>query len=122
MRAVRCTVRPQLLILAAAILALASSVSRARAQQMTSHPLQGQEYPGQIEEPLRIRVAREVQATRLIRQVLSVYPPEAVSHNITGAVVFHAIIATDGSVARLDYVSGPKIFEKTAKEAIRLWR
>jgi len=122
MRAIRRNFRLPLWIVAAIILWLANHVTRAGASQGTSHPLQGQEWPGQIEEPLRIRVAPEVQAAKLIHRVHPVYPQEAAANKITGAVVLHAIISTDGSIARLDFVSGPKVFEKAAKEAIRSWR
>lgn len=122
MRAIRPSFRLPLLIVAAIILWLANDVTRAGARQGTSHPLQGQEWPGQIEEPLRVRVPPEVQAAKLIHRVHPVYPQEAAAEKITGAIVLHAIISTDGSIARLDFVSGPKVFEKTAKEAIRSWR
>lgn len=79
--------------------------------------------PGEIAvTPLRIRVAPEVQAGRLIHRVHAVYPQKAAEDKVVGTVVLHAIISTDGTIQRLDYVSGPKIFEKAAKDAVREWR
>jgi TonB family protein len=84
---------------------------------VTSSPI-----PNQVQLPLRIRVAPEVQAAKLIYRVHAVYPRDAAAVKATGTVVLHAIISTDGSIQRLDFVSGPKIFEKSAKDAVRQWR
>jgi periplasmic protein TonB len=50
-----------------------------------------------------------------------VYPPKAAADKVTGTVVLHAIISTDGTIQRLDFVSGPKILEKATKDAVRQW-
>ncbi len=84
---------------------------------VTSSPI-----PNQVELPLRIRVAPEVQAAKLIYRVHAVYPHNAAVAKTTGTIALHAIISTDGSIQRLDFVSGPKIFEKSAKDAVRQWR
>jgi TonB family protein len=77
--------------------------------------------PGETVLPLRIRVAPAVQAGRPIHRVHAVYPQKAVADGVTGTVVLHAIISTDGTIQGLDHVSGPKIFEKAAKDAVRGW-
>src|SRR5271156_3268065 len=61
------------------------------------------------EHPTRIRVGGNVEMTRLIQKVYPVYPPDAVEKHIEGTVVLHAIIAKDGKVKELHYVSGPPI-------------
>jgi TonB family protein len=78
--------------------------------------------PAEIDQtPLRIRVAPEVQARRLIHRVHAVYPQQAAADHVTGTVLLHAIISTDGTIQRLDFVSGPKILEKATKDAVRGW-
>jgi len=90
-------------------------------QQPLTRP--AEPYMGEVStQPIRIRVAPEVEAAKLIYRVGAVYPREAAAQKRTGQVVLHAIIATDGTIERLDFVSGPKIFEKSAKDAVRLWR
>jgi protein TonB len=37
-------------------------------------------------------------------------------------VVLHAVIAKDGSVEDLQYVSGPPLLMKSAMDAVRQWR
>jgi TonB family protein len=83
---------------------------------VTSSPI-----PAEVELPQRFRVAPEVQAAKLIHRVHAVYPQKAAADKVTGTVVLHAIISTDGTIQRLDLVSGPKIFEKATKDAVRQW-
>lgn len=70
----------------------------------------------------RIRVGGNVQAASLIRQVTPVYPPIARTAHIQGTVVLHAIIAKDGTVKELEYISGPPLLMHAAMDAVREWR
>jgi len=72
--------------------------------------------------PSRIRVGGNVQAAALIRQVTPVYPPIAKTAHISGTVVLHAIIAKDGTIEQLEYVSGPQMLMKNAMDAVKQWR
>ena len=72
--------------------------------------------------PSRIRVGGNVQAATLLRQIMPVYPPIAKTAHISGTVVLHAIIAKDGTVQELQYVSGPPLLMKSAMDAVKQWR
>ena len=72
--------------------------------------------------PSRIRVGGNVAAAKLIRQVTPVYPTIAKTAHISGTVVLHAIIAKDGTIQELTYVSGPPLLMRNAMDAVRQWR
>jgi periplasmic protein TonB len=70
----------------------------------------------------RIRIGGNVQAAKMERQVQPTYPQIAKSAHIQGTVILHAIIAKDGSVQELTYVSGPPLLMRAAMDAVRQWR
>lgn len=72
--------------------------------------------------PQRIRVGGNVQAASLTRQIQPVYPQIARTAHIQGTVILHAIIAKDGSIQELTYVSGPALLMRAAMDAVRQWR
>src|SRR6202142_3670401 len=72
--------------------------------------------------PQRIRVGGNVGAPRLSRQAPPVSPPIAKTAPISGTVILHAVIAKDGTIQNLDYVSGPPLLMKNAMDAVRQWR
>jgi TonB family protein len=72
--------------------------------------------------PSRIRVAGNVQAARMIRQVMPAYPSEAKSKHIQGTVVLHVVIGKDGSIGILNVVNGPAELTKSAMDAVKQWR
>jgi periplasmic protein TonB len=72
--------------------------------------------------PKRITVGGAVQAASLIKQVTPAYPAIAKSANISGTVVLHAIIAKDGSIEQLAYISGPPMLMASALSAVKEWR
>ena len=72
--------------------------------------------------PSRIKVGGNVQSASLIRQVQPVYPPIAKTAHVSGTVILHAIIAKDGSIQELQYVSGPALLMKSAMDAVHEWR
>jgi protein TonB len=53
---------------------------------------------------------------------MPVYPPIAKTAHISGTVMLHAVIAKDGSVEDLQYVSGPPLLMKAAMDAVKQWR
>ncbi len=71
--------------------------------------------------PMRIRIGGNVAAAKMRHQVMPVYPPIAKTAHITGTVVMHAVIARDGSVQALEYVSGPPLLMKSAMDAVKQW-
>ena len=58
----------------------------------------------------------------LQRKVYSVYPPAAEAGNITGNVLFRVVIAKDGLVESVEYLSGPSVFVESAKSAVQQYR
>jgi protein TonB len=72
--------------------------------------------------PSRIKVGGAVQAASLVNQVKPEYPPIAQSAHVQGTVVLHAIIAKDGSVEKLQYVSGPPLLMASAMSAVKEWK
>ncbi|MGB9009203.1 MAG: energy transducer TonB [Candidatus Acidiferrales bacterium] len=72
--------------------------------------------------PSRIRVGGNVAAAKLIRQVTPIYPTIAKTAHISGTVILHAIIAKDGTIQELTYVSGPPLLMRNAMDAVRQWR
>lgn len=71
--------------------------------------------------PQRIRVGGNVEAAKLQRQILPIYPQIAKTAHISGTVVLHAVIAKDGSIQELTYVSGPALLMRAAMDAVRQW-
>jgi TonB family protein len=77
---------------------------------------------GQSPDFHRIRVGADVQAAKIVKQTQPVYPAQALQGKISGTVVLHAVVAADGSVKELQYVSGPPHLFKSAMEAVRDWK
>jgi periplasmic protein TonB len=70
----------------------------------------------------RIRVGGAVQQAKMIRQVQPVYPQIAKTAHVQGTVILHAIIAKDGTIQELQYISGPPLLMRAAMDAVRQWR
>jgi TonB family protein len=77
--------------------------------------------PASPAPPTRIRVGGNVQLAKMRHFVQPLYPPIAVAAHITGTVVLHAIVARDGAVQQLEYVSGPPLLMKASMEAVKQW-
>ena len=78
--------------------------------------------PPPTKAPSRIRVGGNGQAASLVNKVTPQYPPIAKTAHVSGTVVLHAIIAKDGSIQELQYISGPPLLMKSAMDAVREWR
>ena len=72
--------------------------------------------------PKRITVGGNVQAAALVNKVEPQYPQIAKTAHVSGTVVLHAIIAKDGSVEKLQFVSGPALLMASAMSAVKEWR
>jgi len=70
----------------------------------------------------RIRVGGNVQGAKLVHQVQPIYPQIAKTAHVSGTVLLHAIIAKDGSIQELQYVSGPPLLMRAAMDAVHEWR
>jgi TonB family protein len=99
----------------------APSTSPANATQPSSPAKQEQGSQAPAEKPERIRLGQEVAARGLAHQVAPIYPPIAKVAHISGTVVLHCVIAKDGSVKQVEYVSGPPLLMKSAMDAVRQW-
>jgi hypothetical protein len=69
----------------------------------------------------RVHVDGEVEARRLVYQVIPETPHEARVANISGTVVLSAIIGEDGRARDLHYISGPKLLAQAAINAVSWW-
>ena len=72
--------------------------------------------------PSRIKVGGQVQAANLLHQVLPTYPAIAKTAHVSGTVTLHAIISKDGSIEKLEYVSGPALLMSSAMTAVKDWK
>src|SRR5581483_8330569 len=70
----------------------------------------------------RTLVGGNIQSALLTNRVVPEYPVIARNAHISGTIVLHAIIAKDGSVQELTYVSGPPLLIIAAIDAVRQWR
>ena len=70
----------------------------------------------------RIRVGGSVEAASIISRVMPQYPVIARTAHVSGTIALHAIIAKDGTVQELTYISGPPLLIRAAMEAVREWR
>jgi protein TonB len=72
--------------------------------------------------PTRIRVGGNVQGASLLKRVDPVYPQIAKTAHVSGTVILHAIIAKDGTIQELQYISGPALLMRAAMDAVHEWR
>lgn len=60
-------------------------------------------------------------AGQIVSKTDPVYPEIARAAGVSGAVVLHAIIGTDGTVQNLQVISGPEMLRASAIDAVRHW-
>lgn len=70
----------------------------------------------------RIRVSQGVSAGLLVARVPPIYPPEARSARIQGAVVIKVLINHSGDVVSADLVSGHPMLAPAALDAVKQWK
>ena len=70
----------------------------------------------------RLRVASELQQAKLVNNPMPVYPVLAKRGRVEGTVRLTATISKDGSVEKVETVSGHPILEQAAVEAVRKWK
>lgn len=58
----------------------------------------------------------------LIRKIVPVYPTIAGRVNVQGDVILHAIISRDGSIERLNLISGHPLLVAAAMDAVKQWK
>ena len=68
-----------------------------------------------------IVVSSEIQAAKLLRKVVPVYPRTALLARVSGTVRLRGMIGLDGTMQQLQVVSGPALLVQAAVEAVRQW-
>ena len=93
--------------------------------KVTSAPIPLERLPPAIATPLPpqgpITVVSAVQAAKIIRKVVPIYPPLARQARIQGTVRLVGIIAKDGTVQKLRVESGHPLLIPSAVDAVRQW-
>ena len=72
-------------------------------------------------QPPRLRVGGVVQAAKIMRQVMPVYPQPARAAHISGTVRIEAVISRDGTIQSLRVMSGHPWLVEAALDAVRQW-
>jgi TonB family protein len=72
-------------------------------------------------EATRIRVSGNEAAAKITHIVQPVYPDAAKAARVSGTVILHCVIAKDGSIMQLTYVSGPPLLLQAAMDAVHQW-
>ncbi|MGA2004129.1 MAG: TonB family protein [Terriglobales bacterium] len=75
-----------------------------------------------ISEEAPLRVTPEAMEMRIVSKLDPVYPEEAREAGKQGVAVLDVVISSDGTVKRLQPVSGDKLLVKSATEAVRSWK
>jgi protein TonB len=68
-----------------------------------------------------VRVGGAVQSAKLIKQVVPMYPRPATQFRISGTVRLLGIIAKDGTIQRLQVLSGHPMLRQAAIDAVSQW-
>jgi protein TonB len=79
--------------------------------------------PAPIVKPAEVphAVGGDVQAAKLTRKILPVYPPLARQARVSGTVHLVGVIAKDGTIQQLQVVSGNPLLVQAALAAVRQW-
>ncbi len=72
-----------------------------------------------VEAP--VRVGGDVQSAKVVKRVLPVYPQTALQVRVSGTVHLLGIIAKDGTVQRLQVLSGHPLLRQAAVDAVSQW-
>jgi len=80
-----------------------------------------QPHVNEVEPSKPITVSSDVQAAKLIRKVIPVYPRLAIIARISGTVHLTGIIGKDGLIQQLQVIDGPPLLVKAAVDAVRQW-
>jgi len=70
----------------------------------------------------RLRVGGNIAAKMIEHQVNPKYPDEAKKNHVEGTVLLRCVIATDGTMLQVEYISGPPSLMHSAMDAVRQWK
>ena len=68
-----------------------------------------------------VRVGGDVQSAKIIKRVLPAYPRAAIQTRISGTVHLLGIIAKDGTIQKLQVLSGHPLLQQAALDAVSQW-
>jgi protein TonB len=68
-----------------------------------------------------VPIGGDVQAAKLVKKVIPVYPPLARQARVSGTVQLVGVIAKDGTIQQLQVVSGHPLLVKASLDAVRQW-
>jgi protein TonB len=68
-----------------------------------------------------ITVTSDMQAAKLLRKVVPVYPRPAIAARVSGTVRLIGTIGKDGTLQQIQVVSGPGLLVQAAVDAVRQW-
>lgn len=68
-----------------------------------------------------VLVGGDVQAAKLIKRMVPAYPRAAIQTRISGTVHLLGIIAKDGTIQRLQVLSGHPLLRQAALDAVSQW-
>jgi protein TonB len=68
-----------------------------------------------------IPVGGNVQAAKIIKRIIPLYPPIALQTRVSGTVRLTGVIAKDGTVQKLQVISGNPVLVQAALDAVRQW-
>lgn len=103
---------------------LISDIARAAAQQTPPPAVEKpvvREPPAAPQQPTRIATGGAVQAAKLVKRIIPVYPPLAKQARISGTVKLMGIISREGRIINLQVISGHPLLIPSAVEAVRQW-
>ena len=109
-------------------LADAPRLRLAKSQRISTLPKQVNAYapPPPVDKrkqpPKRIRVGGNVAKARLVSQVSPQYPSLARQARIQGTVKLSVVISKDGSIQKLEVMSGHPLLVPSALAAVKQWR
>jgi protein TonB len=66
-------------------------------------------------------VGGDVQAAKLIKRVVPAYPRAAIQTRVSGTVHLLGVIAKDGTIQKLQVLSGHPLLRQAALDAVRQW-
>ena len=72
-------------------------------------------------KPTRIHTSSGVQAAKLVKRVMPIYPPLAKQARISGTVKLMGVISRDGRIMNLQVLSGHPLLVPAAVDAVRQW-
>jgi TonB family protein len=72
--------------------------------------------------PQRIRMGGNMMQANLVKMVRPIYPDLVKQGRISGTVRLHVIVAKDGTIQRMEVISGHALLVQAALDAVRQWK